>query len=221
MVKRCVAAGCSNTYKSGVSLFLFPKDAQLRKKWTDQVKRTRDKWEGPSDYSVLCSAHFEEDCFEPEAKVAHSLGLVEKRKQRLKADAVPTLFERPVSQQRTTAQPVAGPSQPARKKRRVAYEKRERARVSTPIQDGLMLRIKANYSVHSCWKNLWLMWTVAITNLKIPSRKILMISNTLKVTTVRCVCVKRKIKCLLYVACMLNCSHPWLMKRFKLAQQLK
>ena len=27
MVKHCVAAGCSNTIKDGVSLFLFPKDA--------------------------------------------------------------------------------------------------------------------------------------------------------------------------------------------------
>ena len=29
MVKRCVTAGCSNTYKDGVSLFLFPKSESL------------------------------------------------------------------------------------------------------------------------------------------------------------------------------------------------
>ena len=64
MVKRCAAADSSNTYKDGVSLFLFPKDPELRKKWADQVKRTRDKWDGPTDHSVLCSNHFDERCFE-------------------------------------------------------------------------------------------------------------------------------------------------------------
>lgn len=77
MVKRCVAAGCSNTYSNGVS---FPKDPQLRKKWTDKVKRARDKWEGSSDDSVLCSCHFGEECFEPEAMLAIGLGLGGKRK---------------------------------------------------------------------------------------------------------------------------------------------
>ena len=50
MSKRCVAAGCNNTYKSGVGLFLLPKDPQLCKNWTDQVKRTRYRWEGPFDH---------------------------------------------------------------------------------------------------------------------------------------------------------------------------
>ena len=129
MVKRCVAAGCSNTYNAGVSLFLFPKDLQLCKKWTDQVKRTQDKWEGPSDHSVLCSCHFEEDRFEPEAKLADSLGFVGNRKLRLKADAVPMLFDRPVPKRQTVVEPVAGPSQPARKKLR----EDERRRVSSLI----------------------------------------------------------------------------------------
>ena len=41
MVKHCVVAGCSNTYKDGVSLFLFPKDEELQKKWAQQVKRVK------------------------------------------------------------------------------------------------------------------------------------------------------------------------------------
>ena len=53
MSKCCVAAGCSNTYKSGISLFLFPKDPQLCKNWTDQVKRTRYVWEGPFNHSRM------------------------------------------------------------------------------------------------------------------------------------------------------------------------
>ena len=51
-VCRFVAAGCSNTHKDGVHLFHFPKDARLKKKWTDQVRRTRDKWQ-PAEHSVL------------------------------------------------------------------------------------------------------------------------------------------------------------------------
>ena len=63
MVCRCVAAGCNNTQKDGFSLFLFPKDARLRKKWADQVRRTREKWM-PTDHSVICNKHFDNNCFE-------------------------------------------------------------------------------------------------------------------------------------------------------------
>ena len=38
MVNSCVAAGCNNTCKHGVSLLTFPKNSQLRKKWINQVK---------------------------------------------------------------------------------------------------------------------------------------------------------------------------------------
>ena len=66
MVKRCVAAGCSNTYSDGVSLFAFPRDPSLRQEWLKQVQKTRARWSGPSKHSVLCSCRFTEDCFEPD-----------------------------------------------------------------------------------------------------------------------------------------------------------
>ena len=59
MVKHCIAAGCSNTYSDNVSLFKFPKDHVLRQKWVKNVQRTRAQWSGPSEYSVLCSQHFD------------------------------------------------------------------------------------------------------------------------------------------------------------------
>ena len=59
MVKSCVAANCSNTYRDGVSLFKFPKDPALRQKWIKNVQRTRAKWSGPSEHSVSCSQHFD------------------------------------------------------------------------------------------------------------------------------------------------------------------
>ena len=99
MPKRCVAFGCGNTNKDEVSLFSFPKDPVLSKKWTEQVKRTKDKWLGPTNYSFLCSCHFTEDCFQSDVVVAASLGL--SRRMKLKFDAIPTVFKRPVSKYQT------------------------------------------------------------------------------------------------------------------------
>ena len=152
MVKRCVAAGCSNTYSDNVSLYKFPKDPVLRQQWVKQVQRTRAQWSGPSEHSVLCSKHFTDSCFQPDSAIAASMGLQKRRM--LKADAVPTLFERPAVQLpslRDTSASYSGaasvlaptsrkrgssPTSPADqdalsqpKKRRGAYEKRERSRV--------------------------------------------------------------------------------------------
>ena len=139
MVKRCVAAGCSNTYSNGVSLFHFPKDHARRQQWIKQAQRTRSQWKGPREHSVLCSDHFNEDCFEPDTAIASNLGL-DKPRRRLKADAVPTVFKRAAAPVLTaTGKRLAseGPGssstdpegRQSKKVRRGAYEKRERARV--------------------------------------------------------------------------------------------
>ena len=41
MVNKCVAAGCSNTSSSSITLFKFPKDPKLRYEWEKQVLCTR------------------------------------------------------------------------------------------------------------------------------------------------------------------------------------
>ena len=76
MVKRCIAAGCSNTYSNNVGLFSFPNDPILRKQWVDEVKRTRDKWKGPGQHSVICSEHFKQECFEAETHFEEEFGLL-------------------------------------------------------------------------------------------------------------------------------------------------
>lgn len=124
MVKTCVAAGCNNTNKDGVSLHKFPKDPVLKKKWIEQVKRHRDKWE-PTEYSVVCSQHFENSCFVPSSALMLSLG-VGKKKSSLKLDAIPTIFFKPPSNGSKRA--CAHFENPAPK--RTAYEKREQFRVS-------------------------------------------------------------------------------------------
>ena len=75
MVQRCVAAGCSNSSKDRISLFRFPKDPERRKNWSDQVKRTRARWEGPTEHSRLGIEHFDGDCITDECRVSEGLGL--------------------------------------------------------------------------------------------------------------------------------------------------
>ena len=74
MVRRCVAAGCSNTHSDNTSLHKFPRDPELRLKWEKQVQRTRDKWKA-TENSFLCSDHFEQDCFEVDSFIAEQLGI--------------------------------------------------------------------------------------------------------------------------------------------------
>ena len=112
MVCTCVAAGCYNTHRDGVSLFQFPKDSALREKWAEQVKRYREDWE-PTRHSVLCSEHFDDSCFEMAARLMPSFGLG-KTKRSLKPGAVPTLFSRPLKRKGK------GPKPQARKRGKTA-----------------------------------------------------------------------------------------------------
>ena len=147
MVKRCVAAGCSNTYNENVSMFHFPKESVLRREWVKQVQRTRAQWPGPSEHSVLCSDHFDVSCFEQDSELASQMGI--QKRIRLKADAIPTVFERPSVSSAPSLHSqasVASPSNRLSRKRtsssashadvislktkRKAFENRERSRVS-------------------------------------------------------------------------------------------
>ncbi|XP_041463201.1 uncharacterized protein LOC121414191 [Lytechinus variegatus] len=87
MPARCIVGGCSNTTKDGASLHLFPKDANLRRIWVSKVKLTRANWSGPSDWSVVCSSHFEDADFDDGLHAAFGM----KRTRRLKPDAVPKI----------------------------------------------------------------------------------------------------------------------------------
>ena len=138
MVKRCIAARCSNTNADGVSLFRFPRDPSLRTKWNKQVQRTCADWKDATKYSVLCSDHFTSDSFEKESFLAPGFGLA--KKKRLKPDAVPTIFHRPAAGTTSLSDLQEGTSMGHKrsrieegestvKKKKAAFEKRERARV--------------------------------------------------------------------------------------------
>ena len=89
MPHRCVAGGCSNTAKDGVSLHGWPTNAQLARQWKNAVRNTQANF-NQTVSSKLCSSHFSDDSFETQSVIAHSLGL--KMKKILKPDAVPTIF---------------------------------------------------------------------------------------------------------------------------------
>nr|XP_037291616.1 THAP domain-containing protein 2-like [Rhipicephalus microplus] len=63
MVSSCVAFGCTNhaKQKPGITFHVFPKDKTLRDAWQRAVRR--DVWE-PKNADVLCSEHFEANCFD-------------------------------------------------------------------------------------------------------------------------------------------------------------
>ena len=124
MPERGVAAGCNLRRQDGVSLYRFPSDEQVKKLWIKQVKTHRAHWDGPSTYSVLCSHHFKEDCFE-EGPLQLTEEYVSKRK--LRKDAIPTVFPKanykwpPAGTESSDIEPP---------KKRAAFVKRHRARVS-------------------------------------------------------------------------------------------
>ena len=97
MVRKCIAYGCSKSTNDGVSLFQFPKDDSLKRKWTKQVQRTRAGWPGACATTVLCCDHFEKDCLEDSCHLSATFGI--KKLARLKPNAIPTIFPRPSSRQ--------------------------------------------------------------------------------------------------------------------------
>ena len=149
MPSRCVVAGCSNTTKNGVSLHTFPSVSKYRRIWTAAVKHTRPKWPGPTVHSMVCSAHFEPTCFD--RGLYHQFDLT--IKQMLLPDAVPTIF--PLSKTKKAKVP---------QKKRGAFEKRERIRVSLScIMDyagrGRNLDLMGG---HGCWRNTVTVCSVCI-----------------------------------------------------------
>lgn len=96
----CIAFGCSNDsrYSKNISYHRLPRDEKQRKVWLTKISR-----ENPtiSQNSVVCSEHFEPDCFERDMK-AELLG--SKPKAWLKPEAVPSIFShRPPAKKRRTS----------------------------------------------------------------------------------------------------------------------
>ncbi|XP_061662263.1 zinc finger protein 771-like isoform X3 [Syngnathoides biaculeatus] len=121
----CIAGFCSNTREDGFTLHMFPKDPIRRQKWIAQVQRTRALWV-PNDRSVLCSAHFEESCFDSRPALKASFGFEVRCPRILLNTAVPTIFPQPEHGQRDSCKKDAPPRKRSGSK---AIEKQEKLRV--------------------------------------------------------------------------------------------
>ena len=129
MPHRCIAGGCSNTRKDGVSLHQWPDNPKFLRLWTNAVKNTRSDFSNPTKSTKLCSAHFTEDCFEAQTAIAKSLGL--KMKTVIKIDAIPTIFKSgpPKNKKPRLEEDNTRVLTPTEKPLRGAYRKREASRV--------------------------------------------------------------------------------------------
>ncbi|XP_029650480.1 uncharacterized protein LOC115223897 [Octopus sinensis] len=80
-MSQCAALNCKSVTSegSGKTFHLFPKDAIQRQCWLLGMKR-ENYW--PSETSVLCSNHFEPDCFDQIGQTTQ-----------LRKDAIPTIFK--------------------------------------------------------------------------------------------------------------------------------
>ena len=92
---------CQNrSFTPGIRMYQFPSDLTVRAKWVQFVRRHRHDFKNlTSKYASLCSAHFEDLCYERSLSILNSMeaqGI--KVKYCLKKDAIPT--------RNTTAPPV-------------------------------------------------------------------------------------------------------------------
>ena len=79
MPRRCIIAGCNTEGKQGRSLHHFPKNEATRAKWVKAVHGQRLNWNGNIDGSLICSMHFEPECFDTESRNRKKMGLPAKR----------------------------------------------------------------------------------------------------------------------------------------------
>ena len=110
----------STSSGEGYSLYAFPCNDDLCKKWTRAVKQHQSNWKEPTANPLLCSKHFEQECFAVEgSRYQDAVGIPAKK--RLKPDAIPTIFPNPIH---------GGSSTPTAPAQRPTSEKRQRKAVS-------------------------------------------------------------------------------------------
>ena len=96
--KFCVAGGpgnisCNNTsLTEGISMHTFPSDDNLKRKWTQFVRKHRPGFK-PFEASVLCSVHFANDCFTRRIDLlgADNVSVEISKNRRLVKGSIPTI----------------------------------------------------------------------------------------------------------------------------------
>ncbi|XP_061898569.1 uncharacterized protein LOC133646801 isoform X3 [Entelurus aequoreus] len=104
--------------------------------WNKEVKRTRLDWTTHTKYSVLCSEHFEQSCFEEGPLQRAAMGIATTRRLVLKKGAKPTIFNRPrpcLSASSTSSEHPTPSTSGQTVHMRSAFAKRERKRTIDQI----------------------------------------------------------------------------------------
>lgn len=85
---RCVVQGCSNRsdHSAGISMHRSPVNRTDREKWVRFVRLHRANFKPPGIF-VICSEHFQEQCFE---RTLHVKGF----RRRLLPESIPTVWEK-------------------------------------------------------------------------------------------------------------------------------
>lgn len=127
--RMCVVAGCSKRQTDDVSVHSFPKDERQRAAWTRFVKLTRADWTGPSQYTVICSEHFNEECYERQHFLMKDFGIPTKK--RLVPGSVPSIYPKRKRDELNEAFIACpSPSLPVPTQERGVHAKRAKLRVS-------------------------------------------------------------------------------------------
>ena len=104
MAKNCNSGRAKEPPDTRVVLYRFPKSARISNRWIRGLRLS--KW-SPKKCSVVCSLHFQEDCFLP-GTFNDPL-----QKPKLKPNAVPTIFDH--GKKKTARRPPKNRSAPAAK----------------------------------------------------------------------------------------------------------
>jgi len=100
MQRCCIAAGCNTKgwegYSRSNSELMCEMDRNCKKQWMG--------WKGLTTTSLLCSRHFEHNCFITDVCYRDSIGIP--MKKRLKPDSLPMVFPRSI--QGGSSQPSTG-----------------------------------------------------------------------------------------------------------------
>ena len=127
----------NNSHTDGIAMHQFPKNPEVRRKWVKFVQRHRSDFDETcvSNYTSLCSAHFDESCY------THSPSLqiegMAKMKKFLTRGSIPT---------RDSVAPVESNTLTERRKRQVSKTYHESDEVRFSIVSKLTLYVQY-YSV--------------------------------------------------------------------------
>ena len=122
-LKTCAVAICKTPHPPETTLHRFPRDPTLRKAWKKACRR-QDKFN--VDTAVVCSRHFEAECFERDLRTE----MLEKKKSRLlKHGSIPTLWLSPYCGEEGT-QDVIAEGQAGTSTRQDRTEKRQRKNIA-------------------------------------------------------------------------------------------